>query len=364
MKVFVGAKAWWATGLYIIILYATVPLVPRMRQVLCERFGYGIYDLAYPALGLAGLIAFLHVVRRTRAAVRIWTILSLILLASVYALVLRNLQFGVERFHFLQYGLLAFLLVACIRNRVRDALGYVLVLVLVYCIGLGDEMVQALVPGRVGEISDVGLNVFAGGLGLAATAIALPSWRPVQFVSPSTVIRILELAMFSVLFTLFFLGRFHGFGVRIESAEAGVFFSSFQEQELRKVNEAFGKGDTIDPVLLRAYSNEAHRHLVQRDFYDTNKFFISPGQYYIDWQKSRNENRILEKYYGAYLDKNERRWEPKRDRGNPRNDLPWESRVKSTLVTAFTFRFAAGAAGLSFLLFCGLLWPARKWERK
>jgi len=365
VRAFTGPRTWWwITGLYVLFVYATVPVVPRIRQALCERFGYGIYDLAYPVFAVIGLLSLLHIVRKTRFAPRIRTILGLAVLAIVYALVLRNLKYGVERFHFLQYGFLAFLLLGCIREKIHDAMGYLFVLVLVYCVGLGDEMVQALVPGRVGEISDVGLNVFAGALGLAATALAVPAWRPIRPIAPLTSLRILELAMFSVLFTLFFLGKFHGFGTRIERPDTGVFYSSFREDELQKIDEAIRRGRKVDPGLLRVYTNEAIRHLVQRDFYDTNKFYIFPGQYYVDWQKSRNENRVLEKYYGAYLDQNERRWPPARDRGNPNQDLPWESRVKSTMVTTFTFRFAAGAAGFVFLAFLGLLWPVRKWKRE
>jgi VanZ family protein len=71
----------------------------------------------------------------------------------------------VEAFHFVEYGIVAYLFYRAWRSR-PDRSGVVLAACAALAVGIADEWVQWFVPGRVGELHDVWLNVAAIACGL------------------------------------------------------------------------------------------------------------------------------------------------------------------------------------------------------
>lgn len=335
-----------ANLIYIAILYATVPLVPRFTKSLVERHGYSVYNWIYLPFALLGMALLWHVLRRTEKGKRLFTLSGLGAISLAYAVILPNLKYGVERMHFLQYGLLAFLLVGLFAPYLRDVGLYVWTVLLVYLLSLGDEAIQGALPNRVGEIADVTLNVYSALLGLAATAISMPAWRPGQWVTRTSLNLLAGSMLPSVLLTLLFMAKVHGFGYEIRDGQTGDFNSSLDSAALLETNIKMRDPQSVPEELRWTYDNEAYRHLFQREFYDTNRFMANDGSYYIDWRKSRNENRVLEKYYSAYLEHQSKTWPPGHNTGSVEKDLPWKSRVKGTLITRFRFGTAA-VTGLS-----------------
>lgn len=323
--------------IYIGMIYATIPLVPRIRKQLVETFGYSVYDIVYAAFILIGIAALYFIFRKQRTKHRIISLTGIVLLAAIYYAILPNLKYSVEKVHFLEYGFLPFLLIRYLRRSVKDIMIFLYTILLIYLAGLGDETVQWLTPDRVGEIADVKINVYAGLIGIVGCLFIFPEFR--QNVRPSlrSVYKTIILGITATCATFFFLYFVHGFGYKIEDAKAGGFYSSFNENDLLDMNRK-NKEDKLEPNDSCYFYNEGYRHLFQRDFYDTNHFLAKDGSYYIDWRKSRNENRLLEKYYSSILEKENKLWPSERSRGNPERDLPWTSRVKSTIITGVSFR--------------------------
>lgn len=324
--------------LYTTLLYCTVPFVPVLRKALVERYGYSVYNYVYPILILLGLAALFQVLRKQQGAQKLVSLAGLCLTACTYALILPHLQYGVEKIHFLEYGFLAFLFMGAFHKYVFDLMLFPWCILLVYIVGLGDETLQSFTPNRVAEISDVTLNVYSGMLGLVATIFAMPAWRPKRVTERLSLFRFLHLSIVSMVLTVLFLYFIHGFGSRINDPEAGVFYSSFDPEKLLSLNRDVEQKKEVGKSEKTIYENEGFRHLFQRDFYDTNKFYIAPGQFYVDYNKSMNENRLVEKYYGGYLSQVNRQWPANHPRSAPGQYLPWESRVKSTLITKVTLR--------------------------
>lgn len=102
--------------------------------------------------------------------------------ALIYLIVLLNMERVEERAHFLEYGLVAGLIYAALRERsvrLREAgrtprgltrFPAASAMALTAILGWGDEGIQYLLPDRVYELRDVGLNVAAGVLLVSAMA--------------------------------------------------------------------------------------------------------------------------------------------------------------------------------------------------
>jgi VanZ family protein len=89
----------------------------------------------------------------------------------------------VEAFHFVEYGLVAYLFYRAWRRR-SDVSGVALAAGAGLALGIADEWVQWFVPGRVGEMHDILLNAVAVGCGLLVSiavhpplSLALPTRR-------------------------------------------------------------------------------------------------------------------------------------------------------------------------------------------
>jgi VanZ family protein len=341
---------WIGVIAYIAILYSTVPFVPALRKTLTANGNYSIYNWVYVILGLFGAVGLIFLIVKQRGWNLVISLVGLAATACIYAYTLPRLMYVVEKVHYLQYGVLAFLLIGLFRKYFDDLLLYVWILIIVYCIGLGDEAIQSLIPNRVAEIADVRLNVFSGLLGLFATVSTVPAWRPKRIFSIQTLRGIIYLLIAGIVFSCCFLWRIHGFGYQISAPTMGTFYSAFSAEKLKSLDADLSTKKNINENDKKVYENEAYRHMFQRDFYDTNKFVIKPGQYFIDWFKSQGENRVLETYYSWYLDNYKKRWVSDYPRGNPAEAGSWSSRVKSTLIYAFRAKQMLAMAGISILV--------------
>jgi VanZ family protein len=81
-------------------------------------------------------------------------------------------RYPAERLHLLEYGLMAFVLCRALRLDLPPRVANCWALGLTTVIGFGDETIQWVLPQRYFELKDVALNVAAGSLGLALTALA------------------------------------------------------------------------------------------------------------------------------------------------------------------------------------------------
>jgi len=221
----------------------------------------------------------------------------------------------VERFHVLEYGTLAALVYAGLKRR-RPAPGWLelaLVPILAATLaGVLDESAQRFFQLRVADFHDVGLNAFAGLVGvLFAALLAPPRERAPALEGAPRVLRGLAL-------TLLALGLFAAaahFGHEVRDPELGRFRSFFDAEGLRAAAAdraarwAKQAPDGIDPWARKdLFLDEASRHTTFR-----NHLFES-GSY----AESLRANQILEKYYGPFLDAEgfrgfgRNRWPPER----------------------------------------------------
>lgn len=255
---------------------------------------------------LAGAWMFYHTVFRIREQ-RLKRLVLFCIIASVYIWRLATLHVQVERFHLIEYGLLAVLvsLGALHRNQGIAALGWGLAAA--WLGGLCDEFFQWWLPARVGEWRDVVINIQSGVLGLAA--LSLVYHHRLKPIKPSGKHVLYLMIVFSILSVLSgqFILKVHVFGIENTDAEIGVFNSLFSPETLlnaelntylNAVNDAGGHqhDNYITDYFLYFYEREAREHF--------DRTHLLTELNHLD--EARSELLLTEKYFNIWMTANEK----------------------------------------------------------
>jgi len=168
-------RLWIWAAAWLVAVYASLAFVRAPTEFLRGR---NLLRVTVAAIFLAFAIWIVVRVARRRPGWR--EIAALVFFGLVYLVTLVGIERHEERLHFVQYGVLGALVYGALLERRRTlprslfARWPVPVAVLLTAIaGWGDEGIQYLLPKRVYELRDVGLNVAAGLLVvLAMTGLA------------------------------------------------------------------------------------------------------------------------------------------------------------------------------------------------
>jgi hypothetical protein len=157
-------RLWLFIAVYVIFIYLTLPL---MRPVL--NFLYGALGKEVLSLGVNGLIALAIVsfsIYAYKSGFRMYPRLALIFLIMLAGgVVAMGLDIPEERVHFLEYGVLGYLVLKATVD--SWMIPFLFSFILVSIMGGGDELIQWLLPDRVGDMRDVFMNSFGGLLGIS-----------------------------------------------------------------------------------------------------------------------------------------------------------------------------------------------------
>ncbi len=164
--------AWIILGVYTALLYATLTLTNDLYRATFDWLGkstvsQGIYAIA----GLTALVLLVFAWLRLPRTPSAYATLGIIGLLTYYAMSLEYIP--ANRIHFFQYCPLTILGLEALRFRVRDRNVYLWTFLLVGLIGVGDELVQGMLPDRHFDTKDVVLNALAGLLALAFVGFAV-----------------------------------------------------------------------------------------------------------------------------------------------------------------------------------------------
>lgn len=154
-----------------IAIFCTIPLARDIQKWVDATLGRVAFT--YGVLTIGGLTATWMIVRLVRTPLAskagyAWIAAS----AGVLAWYTISLDTSPEEaVHFVEYGLLAVLLFSALSHRVHDATIYGAVLALGASVGIVDEGIQWVMPKRVWDLRDIGLNCL--GVVLVVVPIAL-----------------------------------------------------------------------------------------------------------------------------------------------------------------------------------------------
>jgi len=251
------------------------------------------------AIGMALLAAGARI--RDRRLLRYASIAAALALGTAYAI--WNAQGiaevdAVERVHFVEYGIVTLLFYRVWQPR-GDATMLVLPLIAGLAVGTLEEWLQWFIPGRVGDMRDVFLNVVAIICGLLFSyGVDPPAKHPFRL--PPGALRRIGIAGTAVgLLFASFVYSVH-VGYEIQDTAFGSFRSRYDETALLSLLEARKAEWSTHPPSSRPASRSREDQ------------YLSEGLWHVQERNRRwdagdirgawSENLILEKYYAPVLD--------------------------------------------------------------
>jgi VanZ family protein len=286
-----------------VALVLSAPFVGQIRAYIRAEFP-GHFVLVVGSIIAAGLCAALLAAVwriRDRRAQRFGAIGLALLIAAAYSI--RNARDNpesnvVELFHFLQYGLIAFLFYRAWRP--LGDFGIILLPTLAgLMVGTAEEWLQWFIPNRVGEMADVLLNLVALASGLLFSLAIDPPGRRFLSLSAGSRQRAGLLATAALLAFAAFFHVVH-LGHVLQDEEVGAFESRYSVDHLLRLQRERAFRWRVTPpsvTLVRLsredqYLTEGVQHVRRR-----NRLWDAG-----DIRGAWLENRILEKYYDPVLD--------------------------------------------------------------
>jgi VanZ family protein len=344
--------SWSWVVLCVLSIFLLVPIARTIRNFVETQWNVSLF--AYSVLFVV-ICAFLFCVYLLWFQLKIRAVsryLWLAGVASVYIYFTTSLwKKPEEAIHFLEYGILGFFLYQALKHHVRDKGIYFIAFLIGALVGIFDETLQWMIPRRVWDFRDLGINALSVGLFLVAIEKGIRPKLP-GIRSQSSSIRIISylLITYLLLFGLCFSNTpdrvqsytkvlpFLSFLQKEEpmnerkfkhvDPEIGVFFSRLEAEELTRIDseraEEYGKifmdwedkryQDFLDyfPGYSQPFLYEIRVHVFRR-----NKKFWAANDTENDKIRRENlfiaykENLILEKYFGNTLQKSPYLW-PKR----------------------------------------------------
>ena len=285
------------------VLVVSAPFIGYIRSWIRTQFPGQFVRI------IGGLIAVLAIVAigsavmriRERRARRYGAIVTAIICAVWYSIAEATGNPDVDivqRFHFVEYGLITFLFYRAWRP-LEDPAVIVLPILAGLLVGTADEWLQWFIPNRVGEMADILLNGVAIGCGLLFSLGADPPAAFQARLQRGSLSRMGRLGAAVILaFALFFHVVHLGYDVR--DYEVGMFKSRYSTRELESLVAAKREEWRTHPfplVLQRVsredqYMTEGVTHVQERNEH------LAANDPAAAWK----ENRILEKYYEPVLD--------------------------------------------------------------
>jgi hypothetical protein len=97
-------------------------------------------------------------------------LISLLVIAAIYAAVILPMSSPEEKVHFIEYGVVALLAEGSTPKAWSQRKKYIAAALFVFAAGWIDELIQALLPSRYYDLRDVAFNATAGVIALLAMA--------------------------------------------------------------------------------------------------------------------------------------------------------------------------------------------------
>ena len=145
---------------YVLFIYISLPFARTILNHLYASLGKDVLSLSVNILLLIFILYTSYKLFKKGIKAIILTV-TVLLIAFLFA---SDMERPEERIHFIQYGLLGFLMFKMFKSFSFIILG-VSVLML-FLVGGVDEIIQYFLPNRVGDIRDVIFNFLGGLLGL------------------------------------------------------------------------------------------------------------------------------------------------------------------------------------------------------
>ena len=267
---------------WLLVIWGAIPLAGALREFVAVRGGRHLFLYA-TLIALAALgVRLLRTA--ARPALTPARLLVLAAVASVFAGLVWSLRDNPEEaLHSVQYAVLGALLLRALGRHLGGLAGYAAAAMAGIGLGIIDELIQWLVPGRTFDYRDLGINGLSAVLSLAAMGavpgqrsvrrrVRLRDWRPVLLLAAADLL----LLLFCLSNTPELQGRYARllpaaaaldevtaeYGHRHVDAVAGVFRSRLDRAELARQDRE--RGAEVAAILDRYAGEEQYRAFLAR----------------------------------------------------------------------------------------------------
>jgi len=157
--------SWLWAFLCILAIFLVVPLARTIQSSVSAHWGESFFGYAVLAVvGTVSVILFFFLFFRLKIR-EVSNYLWLLLVTVLYVyFTIKLWDVPVEAIHFLEYGLLGFFLFRALKFNIRDKSIFFIAFLIGSLVGIFDEIFQWIVPLRLWDIRDVGLNALSCGL--------------------------------------------------------------------------------------------------------------------------------------------------------------------------------------------------------
>jgi hypothetical protein len=285
-----------------VVLVLAAPFIGQLRAKLQDWFPdqYRAIILIAVFGSIAVAIAAAAIKIRDRRVLRYGCIVAALSLGTSYALLSRTgdpAVDAVERFHFVEYGLIALLFYRAWRY-VGDGSLLILPVLAALFVGIAEEWLQWFVPGRVGELRDVLLNLWAIGCGVLFAVGLDPPARVSLRLTPSSWRRVKQLGAAAMVAFAVFLQCVH-LGFEIDDPKTGVFRSTYDRDTLVELARDRTERWRSDPPLTWSRLSREDQYLTEGITHVRRRNLCWGEQ---DFTCAWHENLILEQYFAPVLD--------------------------------------------------------------
>lgn len=141
-------------------IFSLSPTARVIQAFLCSYSGASFIAAVLLALAAAGFIGCLMLLRKRQCSIRAF--LALAVVASIFSLAGITLEKNPEEiFHFFEYGLLSFLSLKMLTQESPSWTTRLAAALIAAAVGVSDELFQWVLPSRVFDFRDIGLNLFS-----------------------------------------------------------------------------------------------------------------------------------------------------------------------------------------------------------
>jgi hypothetical protein len=389
-------QSWTWVVLWTLIIFISIPLARKIQAVVAGRWGrdaFAWFTVSCILLATLGAVRYALRHRRRIGGAGLAWLAACSAGYLYYAYVLRAVP--EETLHFLQYGMLGYLVFRALSHNIRDVAIYFNAAAACALIGALDEVIQWITPQRYFDWRDVKLNAVSGALMQVALALG---FRPAFIagpIAPGSIRLLCKLLAALALLLGFCLSntppRVEQYARRFEplrflsqndsmteygylhrDPEIGRFYSRLTQARLAAENEQRGEqvADLLDQFPDSRYSDfldvwtagvdpfahEARVHIYRRDRHLDRAWEVhhDPAAFRANLTVAWREQRILEKYFGRALAHSRFRLSPGRRELLQEQNLPavpYTSPVSSQIIVGIReWQIWGGIGGLLVLL--------------
>jgi len=392
--------SWLSLAIWIAVIYLTIPFVRLGTGFVKSTWGSETFTYVIALVLILATLAVLVWLMRKRA-LSPGRFAWMLAIAGIFVALTFGLKSGTpeEAIHLLEYGVLSILAYRAFSHRIGDYSIYIAATLLGTLIGMVDEAIQWLVPGRYFGLHDIAINLTAVTLVQLAIAAgirpAIIAHRPTS----ASLRRICRLgAMTAGLFGLFHLntpgniaaysaaipalaflnGPNHTmieFGHLYDHPEIGHFRSRLAPEELAHADRTRARETALilDQYTSRdTYPDFLRRHMGAKDpLLHEARVHLYSRNVNAEWARDDNdparrrqryttayrENQILEEYFSETLKASGSVWTDELTRlakANMISDYEYDSLVSRHLITAYSGSQAMwmfGGAVVALLVF-------------